>query len=43
MKDIITYPADVVGQEVSAGATNSESVVDKTQEVQSNVVDKLGL
>ena len=43
MKDLITYPADVVGQEVSAGATNSESVVDKTQEVQSNVVDKLGL
>ena len=43
MKDLITYPADVVGQEVSAGATNSESVEDKTQEVQSNVVDILGL
>jgi len=42
MKDLITYPADVVGQEVSTGVTNSELIVNKTQEVQSNVVDKLG-
>lgn len=43
MKDLITYPADVVGQEVSTGVTTSGAVVDKTQEVQSNVADKLGL
>ena len=43
MKDLITYPADVVGQEVSTGVTTSEPVVDKTQEIQSNVVDKIGL
>ena len=43
MKDLITYPADVVGQEVSTGVTTSGAVVDKTQEVQSNVANKLGL
>ena len=43
MKDLITYPADVVGQEVSTGVTTSEPVVDKTQEIQSNVGDKIGL
>lgn len=43
MKDLITYPADVVGQEVSTGVTTSEPIVDKTQEIQSNVVDKIGL
>ena len=43
MKDLITYPADVVGQEVSTGVTMSEPVVEKTQKIQSNVVDKLGL
>jgi hypothetical protein len=43
MKDLITYPADVVGQEVSTGVTTSGAVVDKTQEIQSNVVDKIGL
>ena len=43
MKDLITYPADVVGQEVSTGVTTSEPIVEKTQKIQSNVVDKLGL
>ena len=43
MKDLITYPADVVGQEVSTGVTTSGAVVDKTQDVQSNVANKLGL
>ena len=33
MKDVITAPADFVGQEISSGVTTSEPVVEKTSEV----------
>ena len=35
MKDLIIYPADVVGQGVSTGVTTSEPVLEATQNIQS--------
>ena len=35
MKDLIIYPADVVGHEVSTGVTTSEPVLEATQNIQS--------
>ena len=36
MKDLITYPVDVFGQEISTGVTTSESVLETTRNLQSN-------